>query len=184
MKCLENKIRFIIREEINNLFEGNFEFVNNDEKFIPTLPISKSSAVALSFFQKNGGGAVNENDGSGKEKAKELSNRIPQNYNQIKRLKSFFEKYLPNVTETRRKNNITSYQYGTEHEMGKDNVLLIWNLHGGNKCMDWVNGIITKKHGSNLKTKERLRKAGGAGNNKGMGVFKVKNDPTKTRIHR
>jgi hypothetical protein len=190
MKCWENKIKKIIKEELDNLFES-FEFVNNDETFIPTVPISKASSLAISVYEnlnKKGNNTKsldeNGNEGSGRNKASELSERKPQNFAQVKRLKAFFDKNQKEIDNARSKFGITPEKNGSEEEMLKGGVLLIWNLHGGNACRDWVNNLLTNKHKSNLKTKERLRKAGGAGNNKGMGTFRTKYDPTNMRIHR
>lgn len=188
---MKQKFRQIIRKEINELFES-FEFTKNkDEKFVPTIPIATASSLALQVYKqvKSKGWKVNSldengNDGSGKLKARELSSRTPQNSNELKRLKAFFEKNQNNVTSERQKYNIPQQQYGTAQEMKKSEAILVWNLHGGDACRDWVNNITQSEHDEDVKTKERLQKAGGAGNNKGMGVFAPPKNPTNIRIHR
>lgn len=184
-------IRNIIRQEINNLFES-FEFVNDDQTFIPTVPISSTAAIAMQVYEniKRKGWGVSQsmdesgNEGNGRQKAEKLSQRAPQNFGEMKRLKAFFENNQKAVDADRQKFGVTPEQRGSKNEMTKSENILAWNLHGGDACRDWVNNALGGKHEENMKTKERLRKAGGAGNNKGMGVFQTIHDPTNTRIHR
>jgi len=187
---MKKQIRKIVKKEIEKIFE-NFEFVNDDEKFIPTTPIATTSGLALQVYEnvRSKGWEVSSldesgDDGSGKLKAQKLSQKTPQNFNEMKRLKAFFEKTQNKADVERKKHSIQQNQKGTKQEMSKSEVLLVWNLHGGDVCRDWVNNSMEDKHDSNKKTKERIRKLGGAGNNKGMGVFAPPKDPTNTRIHR
>jgi hypothetical protein len=95
--------------------------------------------------------------GSKLEKAVDLSSGKAQTFNQIKKLRDFF----------------------TTNQDSKDQS---WNLHGGDACRDWVEKELSKFHDSNLKTKSNLRKAGGAGEKKGMGIFDLTlMDTRKTR---
>lgn len=87
--------------------------------------------------------------GSKLEKAVELSNGTAQTFNQIKKLRDFF----------------TSNQ---DNKQDKD-----WNLHGGDACQRWVESELSKFHDENLRTKKNLRQAGGAGDKKGMGIFRT-----------
>ncbi len=170
---MERRIREIIRKNINDLFES-FEFEKNDnERFIPTEPIAAASSLALQVHEtvRQKGWKVSSLDeggdeGSGKLKAKKLSNREPQNSNEMKRLKAFFEKNSDNAASERKKYNITPQQHGTTQEMKKSEVLLVWNLHGGDACRDWVNNTTQSEHDEDVKTKERIRSVGGAGKNK------------------
>lgn len=84
--------------------------------------------------------------GSNLEKAVDLSNGKAQTFNQIKKLRDFF-----NANQENKDQN--------------------WNLHGGDVCRSWVEKELSNFHDGNLKTKSNLRKAGGAGEKKGMGVF-------------
>ena len=85
--------------------------------------------------------------GSKLEKAVELANGTEQTFNQIKKLRDFF----------------TSNQENKQDQS--------WNLHGGDKCRDWVEKKLGGFHDESLRTKGRLRDAGGAGDKKGMGIF-------------
>ena len=70
----------------------------------------------------------------------------------------------------------------TDQEKG---IMQSWDLHGGEAGNQWVKTELKKFHDENLRTKGNLRKAGGAGTNKGMGVFDTSiMDTTKQRIHR
>ena len=97
-------------------------------------------------------------------------------HSQLKRYVAFFE------------NNKTKVDI--ERSLGKEvsnsDILLIWNLHGGDKCMNWSNDELKKTKQSNLKTKENLRLAGtGSKDGEGMGIFQTKNlmNPLNTRVH-
>jgi len=184
-----NQIRYIIRDAVEKLFES-FEF-RNEDNFIPTTPVSTIAGLALQAYNivKSKGWKVSSlddsgNDGSGKQKAGKLSQKIPQNFNEMKRLKAFFEKTQSKVDAERQKYGITPEQKGTKQEMSKSETLLVWNLHGGDACRDWVNSSMNGEHKENIKTKERVRDVGGAGFNKGMGTMAPPKDPTNTRIHR
>ena len=91
--------------------------------------------------------AMNSN-GSNLEKAVELKDQKAQTFNQMRKLRDFFT-------------------------ANKDNKDKNWNLHGGDECRDWVERELSKFHDSNLKTKSNLRDAGGAGEKKGMGIFRT-----------
>ena len=70
----------------------------------------------------------------------------------------------------------------TEQEKG---LMQSWDLHGGEAGNQWVKGELKKFHDENLRTKSNLRKAGGAGENKGMGIFSTNHMKTNNnRIHR
>ena len=100
--------------------------------------------------------AMNSN-GSNLEKAVELKDQKAQTFNQMRKLRDFFT-------------------------ANKDNKDKNWNLHGGDECRDWVERELSKFHDSNLKKKSNLRDAGGAGEKKGMGIFRT--DLMDTRNNR
>ena len=87
--------------------------------------------------------------GSKLEKAVELGAKKAQTFNQITKLRDFFVKNQNNKQDQS------------------------WNLHGGDLCRDWVEKELSNFHDSNLKTKSNLRDAGGAGEKKGMGIFRT-----------
>ena len=180
-------LRNIIKEEIDNIFEA-FEF-RNEENYIPTEKIAQIASLALSAFNlvKQRGWKIenpNSNEGDGSLKAKYLSEKQPQTFADMKRLKAYFDNNEAKVQESRKKHGIDSSLIGTKKEMTRGQDLLMWNLHGGDECKNWVNAEIDKSHETNLKTKKIVRDAGGAGVNKGMGSMGAPKDPTNTRIHR
>jgi hypothetical protein len=96
--------------------------------------------------------------GSKLEKAIELSTQKAQTFNQMRKLRDFF----------------------TANQDNKDKN---WDLHGGDVCKKWVEKELSKFHDENLRTRQSLQKAGGAGPQKGMGVFDTTiMDPTKARF--
>lgn len=97
--------------------------------------------------------------GSKLQKAIELSNGQAQTFNQMRKLRDFFAKNQNNKNDDS------------------------WNLHGGDACQKWVESQLSKFHDENLRTRQNLQKAGGAGDKKGMGVFDTTlMDPTKGRF--
>ena len=115
------------------------------------------------------------NEGTGIDKSSSLAAKEPQSHEQMKRLKAFFDKNLEKIKE----------QKGAGHTIKTCPYMLAWGLHGGDAAMNWVNQELDSKHDDNLRTKTNMRKAGGAGKNKGMGVFDISmTDPTKQRIHK
>lgn len=187
---MKNAIRKIIREQIEKLFES-FEMKNDNKSYTPTDKVAKTAQAALSAIsvaQEKGvqlnsiDGAVNQ--GSGRIKAKQLSQKTPQSFAEMKRLKSFFESNSSKIEEERKNIGIIQQRKGTVDEMSKSNTLLVWNLHGGDAGKEWVTSTLSSTHEQGNKTKERLRKAGGAYKNNGMGVFKTQYDPSQQRIHR
>lgn len=183
-----NEIRKIIRQEIDILFES-FEFKNHNDTFTPPIEVARTAELAKNIYNhlKEKGTKINsidgnENEGSGKLKADNLSQKTPQNFGEMKRLRAFFENNAEKVNAERQKS--PTRPKGTEEEMMSSHALLVWNLHGGDACKNWVYNKISDKHSENLKTKERLRGSGGAGINKGLGIFKTKHDPTNQRFHR
>ena len=181
-------LRQIIKREIDLLFEA-FEMDNDRKSYAPTDNVIKTANNALNSIdvaKQNGIQLTsidgNKDEGSGRQKAKKLSNKEVQSFTEMKRLKSFFESNNKNVEDERRRLGITQLQRGTVDEMSKSNILLVWNLHGGDACKSWVNSQLSNTHTQGVKTKERLRKLGGAYKNNGMGVFRTQYDPSQQRI--
>jgi len=128
-------IRQIIEESYQELVRENIGDFNYNKTFpVPVDVINTAKQAMVS-------------NGSKLKKAVELASGQSQTFNQIKKLRDFF-----NSNE--------------ENKQDKS-----WNLHGGDACQKWVESELSKFHDENLRTKNNLRKAGGAGNKKGMGIF-------------
>jgi len=187
---MKSFLRKIIKEQINLLFES-FEMNNNKRSYVPTNEVSKTAQTALGAINiaKQKGiqlSSIDEtgNQGSGKLKARQLSQKQKQSFVEMKRLKSFFESNASKVEEERKKIGIIQQRRGTVDEMVKSNMLLVWNLHGGDACKKWVTSKLSDAHEQGNKKKDRLRQSGGAYKNNGMGVFRTQYDPSQQRIHR
>ena len=187
---MENIIRKIIKKQIDLLFE-TFDMDNSKKSYVPTTEVAKISQIALEAIalakQNNiqpssldGTG----NEGSGRIKAQGLSQRKKQSFAEMKRLKAFFDSNYQKVEDERKKIGIIQQRRGTADEMTKSNILLVWNLHGGDAGKKWVTSKLSDTHEQGNKKKERLRQAGGAYKNNGMGVFRTQYDPSQQRIHK
>lgn len=187
---MEKFIRKIIREQIEKIFES-IEMSNEKKNYTPTDAVSNVASNAISALEALGrrGQFVqsidgSKNEGSGSIKAKQLSQKKQQSFIEMKRLKSFFEKNFKKVEEERKNLGIVQQKRGTEEEMLKSNIIMVWNLHGGDACKKWVDEKLSDTHKQGNKTKERLRKLGGANKNNGMGVFNFNYDPSQKRINK
>jgi len=187
---MKNAVRKIIREQIDLLFES-FDMDNSNKNYTPTNEVAKTAQTALesiSIAQQKGiqlsSLDQNGNQGSGRLKAKQLSQRAKQSFSEMKRLKSFFESNSEKVESERKNIGIIQQKRGTIEEMIKSNVLLVWNLHGGDAGKKWVTEKLADTHEQGNRKKDRLRQAGGAYKNNGMGVFQTQHDPTQQRINR
>jgi hypothetical protein len=187
---MKNALRKIIREQINLLFES-FEMKNNNKNYMPTTEVAETAQTALEAITvalqkgiKLASLDTTGNQGSGRMKAKQLSQKTKQSFAEMKRLKSFFESNLTKVEEERKRIGIIQQRRGTIYEMIKSNILLVWNLHGGDACKKWVTSKLSDTHEQGNKKKERLRHVGGAYKNNGMGVFRTQYDPSQQRINK
>jgi hypothetical protein len=150
---------------------------NYNKKFTPTDIMAKKATEALSHVSQGDSIEKNTNAGSGKEKAMEFSEKTPQNVEQMKKLATFFSSNMAAVTRIK--------QQGGPRTSEDHGIMQSWNLHGGEEGKRWVTDELKKFHDENLRTKKNLRDAGGAGKNKGMGIFDTSiMDTTKQRIHR
>ena len=166
-------IKEIISEEIFKLFES-FGF-NHQKTFIPLPEVKSNAQKALNVIQGGSRQLDAGNEGSGREKAKELSTGVAQTHVQMKRLKAFFENNLQDYTSEIRKGKT----------MQNSDIVLKWYLHGGDAGKNWVNSQIKSVKDSNLRTDKNKQLAGGAGVNKGKGVFDTGiMDTTKQRIYK
>ena len=183
-------VRKIVREQINALFES-FDMQNGNKTYIPTDQVARTAQVALDSIDAAKQSGVEPssldgtgNQGTGRKKAVQLSQKIKQSFPEMKRLKSFFESNASKVEEERKNIGIIQQRRGTRDECIKSNTLLVWNLHGGDEAKNWVNSKLSDTHEQGNKKKERLRQVGGAYKNNGMGVFKTQYDPSQQRINR
>lgn len=146
-----------MREIIRAILLEGLEFSTN-KLFTPPHNIIQ---IAKSISSSSGNiDDADKNRGSGARKIVDLASGKPQNFNQMNRLLSFFR---------------------TEEESGRRGSQE-WNLHGGDQVYDWVKREIGQHRDHNLSSKDRMRKAGGANNNKGMGLFnKQIMNPLNTR---
>lgn len=170
------------KEFLKEVFLRNLESVINEvgefnynKSFTPTDAMARKARETLGQL---GTGELNSgtNEGSGRKKAEELVQKKKQNVNQMKKMAAFFSKHAADMVRIR--------QSGPQNDAEKS-IMLSWNLHGGEEGSRWVKDELKKFHDENLRTKSNLRKAGGAGTNKGMGVFDTSiMDTTKQRIHR
>lgn len=169
-----------IKEEIltklENLISEVGEF-NYNKRFTPTDIVAKKAQEALSNVGTQDNTQSGTNEGSGKQKASELAEKKSQSIDQIKKMAAFFSKNAASVIRIKQQGGPQ-----TDEEKG---LMQAWNLHGGEEGNRWVKSELQKFHDENLRTKSNLRKAGGAGTNKGMGIFDTSIMKTnKQRIHR
>jgi hypothetical protein len=152
MELIYRKIRSYILE--------NFEFDYNQTFEVPS-DVKTHCEKVLPTIQSNNLSSSDDNEGSGMQKCQDLISGVNQNHAQMKRLKSFFD------------TNKSSYD--SEINSGKNiqnsSIIQRWELHGGNPAYNWVNSKIEQFKKSSQSTKDTLRKSGGAGTNKGMGIF-------------
>lgn len=163
-----------IRELVREIVIEAVTF-NNNKTFTPPPNVSMKAKESLYAVNKNNLLIKGTNSGSGISKANDLVSKKIQNFDMMRRMKSFFDKH--------------EEEYKSEIRKGKtiNNSSLIqsWNLHGGDVGAAWVRQELSSLNSSNLNTKKNLRKAGGAGTNKGMGIFDTKVMSTNNhRIHR
>ena len=166
----------VVLTRLFNLVNEVGEF-NYNKKFTPTDVVAKKAAEAISIVGAGDYTSNGTNEGSGKQKAQELAEKKSQSVEQLKKMASFFSKNAAPIIRIKQ-------QGGPQSDEDKG-IMQAWNLHGGEEGNQWVKSELKKFHDENLRTKSNLRKAGGAGINKGMGVFDSSiMDTTKQRIHR
>lgn len=165
-----DEIRKIVREVLSEAVT-----FDNNKTFTPPPNVAQRAQEALNAVSNNNKTFGGTNDGSGMTKAKELASKQTQSFDQMRRMKSYFD------------TNEESYRAAkSSGGTVKDNgIIQAWELHGGDSGKDWVNQEMNSLNQSNLNTKKNLRKAGGAATNKGMGIFDTKTMSTNNhRIHR
>ncbi len=162
--------RNLIRQIILEAFDFDY-----NKSYVPPTDVSNSAGKALNIVDQNDLTEKGTNSGSGINKAKDLLNKKAHNHNMIRRLKSYFD------------NNKSAFdsEINSGKNINNSGIIQSWELHGGNQCYTWVSQIMNTFHQSNLNTKKNIRKAGGAGENKGMGTFDTTMmDTTKGRTKR
>ena len=168
-----DSLKKIIKETLEeigfykSIFSEDFRYIY-DGKFYPTEAMILNCKQALDAIQKNDltKETSNENEGSGKTKAKKIINKEPLSHSQLKRMKAFFE------------NNQS--EYSKEKAKGKDinssGIIQSWNLWGGDEGKNWCNSQISKRNSSN-NTSKTVRGASGI-------RTKTLMNPNNTRIHK
>jgi len=165
-----NEVRKIVREVLSEAVT-----FDNNKTFTPPPNVAQRAQEALNNVSNNNLTQSGTNAGSGLSKAKELASKQTQGFDMMRRMKSYFD--------------TNQEAYNAEKAAGKtikdSGIIQAWELHGGDSGKDWVNQEMGSLNQSNLNTKKNLRKAGGAGINKGMGTFDTKMMSTNNhRIHR
>jgi len=164
------EVRKIVREVLSEAVT-----FDNNKTFIPPPNVAQRAQEALNVVSSNNLTQSGTDIGSGLSKAKELAAKQTQNFDMMRKIKSFFD------------NQEDAYR--AEKSSGKtiknSGLIQSWELRGGDSGRDWVNQQLASLHKDNLNTKKNLRKAGGAGINKGMGIFDTNIMKTNNhRIHR
>ena len=163
-------------QKLEGLINEVGEF-NYNKNFTPTDAVAQKAKQAISQTGANDLTANGTNEGSGKQKALELAEKKSQSVEQMKKMANFFSQNSAHIVRIKQQGGPK-----TDQEKG---IMQSWDLHGGEAGNQWVKTELKKFHDENLRTKGNLRKAGGAGTNKGMGVFDTSiMDTTKQRIHR
>ena len=165
-----NEVRKVVRDVLREAFE-----FDNNKTFTPPPNVAQRAQEALNAASANNLTTSGTNTGSGLSKAKELAAKQTQSFDQMRRMKSFFD--------------TQEEAYRQEKSAGKDvkssGVIQSWELHGGDSGREWVNQEMGSLNKDNLNTKKNIRNAGGAATNKGMGIFNTKMMSTNNhRIHR
>lgn len=169
-------IKEVVLVKLKDLISEVGEF-NYNKNFTPTDAVAQKAKQALSQIVAGDFTSSGSNEGSGKQKAQELVEKKSQSVEQMKKMANFFSTNAPNIVRIKQQGGPK-----TDEEKG---VMQSWALHGGESGNQWVKNELKKFHDENLRTKSNLRKAGGAGTNKGMGVFDTSIMKTnKQRIHR
>jgi len=155
-----------VRKMVREVLAEAVEFDNN-KTFIPLPNVAQRAQEAINAVSSNNL-TQSVAHGSGLNKARELASKQTQDFDMMKKMKSFFE--------------TTQESYNAEKAAGKtiqnSGIIQAWELHGGDSGKEWVNQQLNNLNQSNLNTKANLRIAGGAGTNKGMGVFDTKSMST------
>jgi len=170
----DSKMVAEVRQRVRKVLYEAFQFDNN-KTFTPPPNVAQRAQEALNAAHNNNLTTSGTNTGSGLSKAKELASKQTQSFDQMRRLKSFFE--------------TNQDEYNQDKQAGKtvknSGIIQAWELHGGDSGKDWVNQEMGSLKQDNLNTKKNLRKAGGAATNKGMGIFDTNMMSTNNhRFHR
>lgn len=169
-------IKEVVIKKLEGLISEVGEF-NYNKRFTPTDTVAKKARETLAQIGTADFTPNNTHEGSGKEKAAELSEKKSQTISQMKKMANFFSTNAASVIRIK--------QQGGPKTTQEKGIMQAWNLHGGEEGNRWVKDELKKFHDENLRTKGNLRKAGGAATNKGMGVFDTSIMKTnKQRIHR
>lgn len=162
---MNENIRKIVREEIENVFE-DFRY-RYDGKFTPSDDVVSVVNKAIDIVSKNN--LVNSNssnEGSGLSKAKSISAKEPMSHSQLKRMKAFFDNNSQEVQNEKSKGNTIE----------SSGLLQSWDLWGGDAGKRWCEKMLNQRNSSN-NTSKTVRGASGI-------RTKTLMDPHNTRIHK
>lgn len=152
-----NNVRKYIRSILEETFLSEVGEFNYNKTFTPPADVQATAKKALDRFNSG------NKQGLRADKAYELAKGRSQDFHSVRRMRDFFSSKESSLSEENR---------------------LEWDLHGGDAGYKWVKDVIDGHHDENMRTKNNLRKAGGAGNKKGMGVFDTTiMDTTKQKKH-
>jgi len=159
MNLTKSQIRKIISEEIKFVFE-DVTFDNN-KTFTPPPNVAQRAQEALNAVSNNNLTQSGTNEGSGILKAKELASKQTQTFDQMRRMKSYFDT----------NQDIYNSAKASGKTIKDNGIIQSWELRGGDSGVDWINQELSSLKQDNLNTKSNLRKAGGAKKGGGMGTF-------------
>jgi hypothetical protein len=151
-----NEVRKIVRRVLRE--DVTFD---NNKTFTPPPNVVQRAQEALNAVSNGKLTSSGTNAGSGTSKAKELASKQTQGFDQMRRMKSYFE--------------TNQESYNSEKSSGKtikdSGVIQAWELHGGDSGKDWVTQEMGSLNKSNLNTKKNLRLAGGDESNMNNTAF-------------
>lgn len=163
-----------IRKIINSLLREDYRF--EYKKTYKTPPhVSNASKKAKNFISKNNLIKKHKEDSekkiiTGERRAEKLINGEELNYNEVRALRDLFVSL--------------EKEYKSEKTKGKNlensAVIQIWELNGGSSAKEWVDGIISRQHGSSMKHKELRRGTGDrnrVGNSKNLMKSRLSRKP-------
>jgi hypothetical protein len=179
------KNKSILTEEINKLHnivglisERKIGEYNKSKTFTPNDNVANTAIEALKTVDSVNLQS-NTEEGSGREKAVELSEKKPQTLSQLKKMSKFFSANENMIGQIRTLG-------GPKNEQQKA-LMHSWLLHGGDPGKTWVDNELGKHHDVGKRKQKLLRTTGGFddGSHKGTGVFDTTiMDATKLRINR
>lgn len=158
-------IRKLIRRELLALQE-DFRY-SYDNSHVPTDDVANTARRALQAVESNKQVSQGSNEGSGLQKARELTAKTPMSHAQVKRMKAFFDnnQQAVNVDKSAGKNLTNSA------------IIQSWELWGGDAGKRWAEQRLNTIHNNNAQSKDVRR-------GDGIGLTKNLMNPHNTRLHK